>query len=52
MLGREVAQLVNRVQTAGQNHVTFEANDLPSGIYMYRLEAGAFSVTKKMILFK
>ena len=52
MLGREVAQLVNRVQAAGENHVTFEANDLPSGIYLYRLEAGAFSVTRKMILLK
>ena len=52
LLGREVARLVNRVQAAGEHQITFNAADLPSGIYIYRLEAEAASVTRKMILLK
>jgi hypothetical protein len=52
MLGRQVAELVNRVQTVGEHQITFDAVDLSSGIYIYRLDAGAESVTKKMILLK
>jgi len=51
-LGREVAELVREVQTAGSHSVTFNAQNLPSGVYFYRLQAGTFSATKKLVLLK
>lgn len=50
--GREVATLVNGVMTAGSHSVEFDAAGLPSGIYMYRMEAGDFSAVQKMVLMK
>lgn len=50
--GREVATLVNEVQTAGYYSVTFSAANLSSGIYFYRLHSGNFNETKKMNLIK
>ncbi len=52
VLGQEVMVLVNDVQTAGAHTVQFQAGTLASGIYMYRLEAGSFTSTHKMILMK
>jgi hypothetical protein len=52
VLGQEVMVLVNDVQQAGVHNVQFQAGSLASGIYMYRLEAGDFSSTHKMILMK
>ena len=52
VLGREVATLVNKVQTAGNYKVTFNATHLSSGIYFYRMEAGDFVQTKKLVLLK
>ncbi len=52
VLGREVAVLVNEEKSAGNYSVVFNANNLPSGIYFYRLQAGNFTETKKMILVK
>ncbi|HEY9164597.1 MAG TPA: T9SS type A sorting domain-containing protein [Candidatus Kryptonia bacterium] len=52
ILGREVETLVNERQTAGNHSVTFNASNLPSGVYFYRLEAGTFSQTKKLVLLK
>ena len=52
VLGKEVATLVNGVQEAGANEVTFNASDLASGMYIYKLEAGNFSSAKKMMLLK
>jgi len=52
VLGQEVMVLVNDVQTAGAHNVQFQAGTLASGIYMYRLEAGSFTSTHKMILMK
>jgi hypothetical protein len=52
ILGQEVATLVNGEQEPGRYNVKFDANDLPSGIYFYRLEAGKFIEQKKMILIK
>ncbi|MCS7012919.1 MAG: T9SS type A sorting domain-containing protein [Chloroherpetonaceae bacterium] len=52
MLGREVATLISQRQTAGRYRVTFNAQNLASGIYLYRLQAGRFVETKKMILLK
>jgi len=52
MIGEEVATLVNKNYQTGNYTVEFNANDLPSGIYLYRLSAGNFVSTKKMILMK
>jgi hypothetical protein len=51
-LGREVAVLVNEFRQAGQWNAEFNASALSSGIYFYRLEAGSFTETKKMLLIK
>jgi len=52
LLGREVATLVNKEKPAGTYEVEFDANNLPSGIYFYRLRAGGFSDTKKFIIIR
>jgi hypothetical protein len=52
LLGREVACLVNGVRNAGTYEVDFKASTLPSGVYLYRLTAGTFSMTKRMVLNK
>ncbi|KAA0244619.1 MAG: T9SS C-terminal target domain-containing protein, partial [Chlorobiota bacterium] len=52
MLGTEVASLVNENQEAGNYSVTFNASNLPSGIYVYALTSGNFVDTKKLILLK
>ncbi|WP_456429949.1 T9SS type A sorting domain-containing protein [Rhodocaloribacter sp.] len=51
-LGREVARLVEGRQAAGRYAVTFEAGELPSGLYLYRLQSGAFVETRTMVLIK
>ncbi|NOX17961.1 MAG: S8 family serine peptidase [Chlorobi bacterium] len=52
VLGREVATLVNAKQTAGKYVVNFDASRLAAGMYIYRLQAGIFTQSKKMILLK
>ncbi len=52
LLGREVAVLVNGALPAGSHSVTFDAAGLPSGVYMYKLEAGGQSMTRRMTLVK
>ncbi len=52
VLGREVATLVNERQEAGAYSIPFNATALSSGIYFYRLQAGNFVATKKMMLVK
>jgi hypothetical protein len=52
MLGREVATLVKARQASGMYEVNFNATGLPSGVYFYRLQAGPFMQTKKMVLVK
>ncbi len=52
VLGREVATLVNQEQAAGRYVQSFNASNLASGIYFYRLQAGNFVETKKMMLVK
>lgn len=48
--GRAVKTLVNEYQPAGQYAINFEAGDLPGGVYFYKLQAGNFAETKKMLL--
>ncbi len=50
--GRKVAELVNGWREAGSHEVTFDAEDMASGIYLFRLEAGEFSSCRKMVLVK
>lgn len=50
--GKEVAMPINKNLQAGTYEVRFDAADLPSGIYFYKLTAGEFSDIKKMILIK
>ncbi len=52
ILGAEVADLVNETKEAGYHSVEFNASQLPSGIYIYKLQAGDFVSSKKMILLK
>jgi len=51
-LGEEVMKLANEEKEAGRYSVEFNATSLPSGIYFYRLQAGEFVETKKMVLMK
>ncbi len=51
-LGREIATLVNEFKAAGAYQIQFNANDLPSGVYFYRLIAGSYNESKKMIVLK
>ena len=52
LLGREVRQLADGLQAAGRYEVMFEAGDLPSGVYVYRLTAGANTLTRRMLLLR
>ena len=52
LLGQEIEILVNEYQPAGTYEASFNALALPSGTYFYRLQAGKFVQTKKMVLLK
>jgi hypothetical protein len=52
ILGREVASLVNTEKSKGRYEVEFNASHLPSGVYFYKLQAGDFIKTKKLVLLK
>ncbi|WP_310397947.1 T9SS type A sorting domain-containing protein [Hymenobacter sp.] len=52
LLGREVAQLVNEAKPIGTHEARFDADGLPGGVYLYRLQAGSYTQTKRMILVK
>jgi len=52
VLGNEVAKLVNEHKPAGSYEVSFNGVNLPSGVYIYRIKAGNFSHSRKMILLK
>jgi hypothetical protein len=51
-IGREVEVLVNQQLQPGTYEVNWDASSYPSGVYYYRLEAGLYSETKKMVLIK
>ncbi len=52
LLGRKVATLVNKELKPGTYDVNWDASDFPNGVYFYKLTAGSFSETKKMVLIK
>jgi uncharacterized protein (DUF362 family) len=52
MLGRKVATLLDGRKEAGSYEVAFDGTGLASGVYFYRLTAGEYSVTKKMVLLR
>jgi Secretion system C-terminal sorting domain len=52
VLGQKVISLINGKLSAGQHTVDFNANNLPSGLYIYQLKAGSFTNSKKMMLLK
>ena len=52
IIGEEVLTLVNEVKQAGNYLLRFDASDLASGVYLYRIKAGSFTQVKKMILSK
>jgi hypothetical protein len=51
-LGQEVSTLINQNMESGLHTINFDASQLNSGIYFYRLEAGSYSEVKKMTLIK
>ena len=52
VLGREIAELVNKEQMSGSHKVEFDASHLASGVYIYRLQAGDYVEAKRMLLLK
>ena len=52
VLGREVAELVDRRQVAGEHTIRFEADGLSSGVYFYRLETDNVTRVRKMLLMR
>jgi hypothetical protein len=52
IIGREVATLVSEEKPFGNYEVLFDGKDLPSSVYFYRLQAGSFTETKKLVLMK
>jgi hypothetical protein len=52
MLGRKVTTLVNEQKEPGYYEVKFDGTNYASGMYFYKIEAGNFTDTKKMILIK
>lgn len=52
VLGREVTTLISKKLLSGNYSVKFDGSDLPAGFYLYKLNAGNFTSTKKLILLK
>ena len=52
VLGKEIVTLVNEEKPAGIHEVSFEPKDLTSGLYLYKIKAGNFEQTRKMLLLK
>ena len=52
LAGRRVKKLIGGFKSAGEHQLAFEFHDLPSGVYVYRLHAGSFVQSRKMILLR
>ena len=52
VLGKEIATLVNEERPAGSYKMSFDASDLTSGIYFYKIQIGSYIQVKKMVLLK
>jgi hypothetical protein len=52
VMGREITRIVDEEKAPGNYEIEFDAADLPSGIYFYRLTTAEFSLSKKMTLIK
>ena len=52
ILGNEIATLVNKEKPAGTHKIDFNASNLASGMYVYRMQAGSFVQIKKMLIIK
>ena len=52
VLGRQVSVLVNEKRDAGSYEVKFNGSNLASGVYFYRLQAGSYVDTKKLLLLR
>jgi hypothetical protein len=52
ILGKEVSRLVDEIQNEGAHTINFNANDLPSGVYIYQLKGTNFQITKKLLFTK
>jgi flagellar hook assembly protein FlgD len=51
-LGQQVSTLVQGEQDAGYHEVKFDGSSLPSGVYFYRMQAGSYTETKKLLLIR
>lgn len=52
LVGQSVRVMVDGYQTAGYYEVSFDATDLPAGVYLYKLQVGEYSSVKRMTLVK
>lgn len=52
ILGKEIATLINEEKSQGKYEVNFNASNLSSGVYIYKIQAGDFVSSRKMILLK
>jgi hypothetical protein len=52
LVGQSVEVVVDEYQTAGDYYYTFDATNLPAGIYLYKLQVGEYSSVKRMTLVK
>jgi hypothetical protein len=52
LIGRKIRTLINKELKGGYYEISFDANNLPSGVYFYRIQAGSFIATKKLLLLK
>ncbi len=52
LVGQSVAVVVDEYQSTGYHEYSFDANDLPAGVYLYKLQVGDYSSVKRMTLVK